>query len=99
MMVSLALLPGVFVGWCWAKASGLGREGQYGGGADLLPSPLVGEGGHKRPTAAVFVERRCLASATRSPCRMRGYALSTDRNPSPVFASRSHPLPQGERGR
>src|SRR3982075_555462 len=30
---------------------------------------------------------------------MRGYALSIDRDPSPVVASRSHPLPQGERGR
>src|SRR5712664_4996127 len=47
----------------------------------------------------------------RSPCRMRGCRLSIDRNPSPVFAEfiigrrfaptrwRSHPLPQGERGR
>src|SRR3981189_174378 len=29
---------------------------------------------------------------------MRGYALSIDRDPPPVFALRSPPLPQGERG-
>src|SRR5882757_6401516 len=46
MMVSLALLPGVFVGWCWAKASGLGREGQYRGRlhARSAPSPACGGG-------------------------------------------------------
>src|SRR5258705_10033212 len=46
MMVSLALLPGLFVGWCWAKASGLGREGQYEGRLHTrsAPSPACGGG-------------------------------------------------------
>src|SRR5712664_2951575 len=53
MMVFLALLPGVFVGWCWAKASGLGSEGQYdacrmwlGVRGDRIP-PLVGRVAHR----------------------------------------------------
>src|SRR5882762_10485437 len=46
MMVSLALLPGLFVGWCWAKASGLGRDGQYEGRLHTrsAPSPACGGG-------------------------------------------------------
>lgn len=39
----------------------------------LANSPLVGEGGHRlalRPPS--LIEHRCFASATRSPCRMRG---------------------------
>src|SRR5712664_3463363 len=53
MMVFLALLPGVFVVWCWAKASGLGSEGQYdacrmwlGVRGDRIP-PLVGRVAHR----------------------------------------------------
>src|SRR5258708_1096885 len=51
-----------------------------------------------KPSARPFAQsppcgRRCPG---RSPCRMRGYGLSIDRTPSPVFASRSHPLTRGE---
>src|SRR5712675_331376 len=50
-----------------------------------FPSPLVGEGGRRRPSAArSLIGRRCFASAMRNPCRMRGFGLSIGRDPSPV---------------
>src|SRR5258708_39770013 len=62
MMLFLALLPGVVVMWCWAEASGLGCEGQYGRtvcrtlGAPPLPR-LRGRAGVGALAAAGLAER------------------------------------------
>src|SRR5258708_29647109 len=62
MMLFLALLPGVVVMWCWAEASGLGCEGQYGRtvcrtlGAPPLPR-LRGRVGVGALAAAGLAER------------------------------------------
>src|SRR6185436_15665481 len=51
------------------------------------PSPLVGEGGRRsRPDEGFYR-------------RIQRERFARGEDPSPVFASRSHPLPQGERGR
>ncbi len=65
----------------------------------FLPSPLVGEGGHRRPSAAVlFKGRRCFASAMRSPRRMRGLHPRRESLTRLASGDASHPLPQqGER--
>src|SRR5262249_51544939 len=69
--------------------SGLGGEGQ-GCGCAVLPSPLVGEGGALWSAIA-------LLSATDEGSMSAEADSSADRDPSPGFALRSHPLPQGER--
>src|SRR6266581_2493603 len=93
MMVSLALLPGVFVGWCWAKASGLGREGQYRGRlhARSAPSPACGGGlGWGQVTDDASRKQVTEGGIT----NIRACCV-----PPPAFASLRHPPPQTGEGR
>ena len=89
-MVSLALLPGLFVGWCWAKASGLGREGQYEGRLHTrsAPSPACGGGlGWGQVTD----------DASRKQVTARGITnIRACCVPPPAFASLRHPPPQAQ---